>query len=49
MCINDLPEGFVSYLNMFVDDDTITKEIKSIGESYNFQGDLDMLQQWLDT
>ena len=44
--VNDMPEGIVSYMNMFADDTKIMREIKNLEDCDKLQEDLDKIYKW---
>ena len=44
--VNDLPDGLVSYINMFADDAKLMRQVRTPEDEQDLQRDLDLLYDW---
>ena len=46
LCVNDMPIGINSYMNMFADDAKIMRKVKNLEDCNKLQEDLDKIYEW---
>ena len=49
ICVNDMPCGLTSYMNMFADDAKLMRLIKNTDDCQELQGDIDEIDEWSKT